>query len=110
MAMTGAKVNVSDFDKFGVEHMDPEQSKREQAYVIEQCKCQTCHNYVEGDSPIGYCQPLNGTSKKIHWENYDCMCETCPIYEEYALDRSHYCTRCSQFCQTFKEEAGAGHE
>jgi len=108
--MATANANISDYDKFGVELMNAEEHRKGQAYVTEKCKCQTCPNYVEGDSPIGYCFPLNGTSKKIHWENEDCCCESCPIYQEYGLDHHYFCTRCSQFCQSFKLEEGGGHE
>ena len=99
----------SDMDAFGVEHMGSEENARKQAQVIEGCKCASCPTYVEGDTPIGYCFPLVGTSKNIKWEK-DCICSTCPVFKEYELNHTHYCTRCSQFCQTFKSEVGGGHE
>jgi hypothetical protein len=99
----------SDMDAFGIESMGAEEHARKQSQVIESCKCPTCPTYVEGDSPIGYCFPLIGTSKKIQWEK-DCVCGTCPVYKEYELDHTHYCTRCSQFCQRFKSEGAGGQE
>ena len=69
----------SDMDAFGIESMSAEEHSRKQAQVIEGCKCATCPTYVEGDSPVGYCFPLIGTSKKIQWEK-DCICESCPVY------------------------------
>ncbi len=93
------------YDKFGIETMEGDEQKKKQDYVIKNCKCAGCPTYVEGDNPIGYCFPLLGTSKKIQWEK-DCVCESCPIYKEYALSHAHYCTRCSQVCQTLKLELG----
>ena len=93
------------YDKFGVESMSDEEHRQKQDYVIKNCKCQGCPTYVEGDNPIGYCFPLVGTSRKIQWEK-ECICSTCPIYKEYELGHTHYCTRCSQVCQTLKFELG----
>jgi hypothetical protein len=94
-------------DPFGVEKMGKEEHDERQAYVIKNCKCAGCPTYVEGDSPIGYCFPVIGSSKKIQWEK-ECVCETCPIYKEYELTHTFYCTRCSQFCQTVKTEGLGG--
>lgn len=91
------------FDKFGIQSMPKEEHDKKQSYVTKNCKCPGCPTYVKGDSPVGYCFPLIGTSKKIQWEK-DCICNTCPIFKEYELDHSHYCTRCSQVCQTLKTE------
>jgi len=90
-------------DKFGVENLGKDEYKKRQDYVIKNCKCKTCPTYVAGDAPTGYCYPTIGTSKKIQWEK-DCICESCPVYKEYELNLTHYCTRCSQFCQTMKIE------
>lgn len=96
-------VRVSQFDNFGVEDMSKEEYAGKQAYVIGKCLCANCPTYVKGDSPIGYCFPLVGTSKMIKWEK-DCICETCPVYKEYELTHTFYCTRCSQVCQAYKAE------
>ncbi len=93
------------YDKFGVEAMTEGEHKERQDYVIKNCKCPGCPTYVEGDQPTGYCFPLIGTSAKIQWEK-DCICATCPIYKEYELNHNHYCTRCSQTCQSLKFELG----
>ncbi len=98
---------VSKFDNFGVEEMDKEEYANKQAYVIKGCKCSECPTYVSGDTPTGYCFPLNGTSKKITNEE-QCICQTCPIYKEYELTHTFYCTRCSQVCQAYKGEALVG--
>ena len=96
-------------DKFGIETMERKDFQKKQDYVLKSCKCPGCPTYVKGDNPVGYCFPLIGTSKKIQWEK-DCICETCPIWKEYELDHTHYCTRCSEVCQDLKFEGGAGHE
>lgn len=88
-------------DKFDIDTMTDEQTKKKQDYVIKNCKCPSCTTYVKGDNPIGYCFPKIGTSKKIEWEK-DCLCETCPIYKEYDLNHTYYCTRCSEVCQSLK--------
>ena len=95
------------YDKFGVEKMSKEEHAKRQAYVIKNCKCAGCPTYVKGDSPIGYCFPLIGTSRKIQKE-VKCVCSTCSIYNEYELSHTYYCTRCSQVCQTVKSEGGYG--
>jgi len=100
---------ISAFDKFGIESMKREEFDAKQAYVIGKCLCTTCPTYVKGDAPTGYCFPLVGTSKSIKWEK-DCICEKCPIHAEYELTHTFYCTRCSQLCQAYKMEIGAGHE
>lgn len=100
---------VSDFDRFGVENMSEEEYAAKQNAIISMCICSQCPTYVEGDSPIGYCFPLVGTSKLIHKE-VECICERCPVYSEYELTHTFYCTRCSQLCQAYKSELGAGHE
>jgi len=94
-------------DNFGVEKMGKEEHQKMFDYVQKNCKCPECPTYVEGDTPVGYCFPVVGTSKKIQWEK-DCICGTCPILKEFELDHTYYCTRCSQFCQNLKREAGAG--
>ncbi len=93
-------------DKFGVETMEEAEYRNRQDYVVKNCKCAKCPTYIAGDAPIGYCFPLIGTSKKIQWEK-ECVCETCPIYKEYGLTHTFYCTRCSQVCQTLKTEGPA---
>ena len=103
-------VKISEFDNFGVEEMSKEEFEAKQKYVTGKCKCPGCPTYIKGDNPYGYCFPMVGTSKKIKRE-VDCMCGTCPVYKEYELTHSFYCTRCSQVCQAYKAEvAGAGHE
>jgi hypothetical protein len=94
-------------DKFGIETMDEADHKKRLEYVTKLCKCPGCPTYVKSDNPYAYCFPLIGTSKKIQWEK-DCICSTCPVYKEYELDHSFYCTRCSQFCQTLKIEGIGG--
>lgn len=96
-------------DKFGIESMTKEERQQRQEYVLKNCKCKGCPTYVEGDDPVGYCFPPIGTSRKIQWEK-ECICETCPIWKEFELEHTHYCTRCSEFCQNLKFEGGAGHE
>ncbi|MCK4738378.1 MAG: DUF2769 domain-containing protein [Deltaproteobacteria bacterium] len=88
-------------DSFGVEEMPTEELDAKQAELMKQCLCEDCPSYVAGDKPTAYCFPLFGTSKNIHMEK-DCMCSTCPVFKEYELDHNHYCTRCSQYCQTYK--------
>lgn len=94
-------------DRFGIESMSKEEFLKKQDYVTKKCKCPSCPTYVKGDAPTGYCFPLIGTSKKIQWEK-DCVCETCPIYKEYELTHTFYCTRCSQNCQALKTEVAGG--
>lgn len=93
-------------DRFGVETMEEVEYRKRQDYVVKNCKCAKCPTYIAGDAPVGYCFPLIGTSKKIQWEK-ECVCETCPIYGEYDLTHTFYCTRCSQVCQTLKTEGPA---
>lgn len=100
---------VSDFDNFGVEDMDAAQTKERQAYVLERCKCEGCPSFVQGDEFAGFCFPAFGTSDVIKHEK-DCLCRSCPVYGEYELNHTFYCTRCSQHCQAFKSEVGGGHE
>ena len=96
-------------DKFNLEKMTDAESAKKQDYVSKKCKCTGCPSYVKGDNPVAYCYPVIGTSKKIQWEK-ECVCATCPVYKEYELDYSFYCTRCSQSCQALKVEGGAGHD
>ena len=100
---------MSEYDNFGVEEMSKEEYAKKQDYVTKSCLCTKCPTYVQGDSPIGYCFPLVGVSRNIKWEK-GCICETCPVFKEYELTHTFYCTRCSQVCQTHKTEAGGGHE
>ncbi|MBI5344197.1 MAG: DUF2769 domain-containing protein [Deltaproteobacteria bacterium] len=95
------------FDKFDVETMTKEEHQKKQAYITKNCRCLKCPTYVQGDSPVGYCFPLVGTSRKIQWEK-SCVCNTCPIFKEYELNHTFYCTRCSQICQTLKVEVAGG--
>lgn len=99
----------SDTDNFGLENMSDEEYDARQADVASRCKCASCPSYVEGDETIGYCFPLIGTSKNIKWEK-ECICGTCPVYKEYELTHTHYCTRCSQLCQAYKTSSQGGHE
>lgn len=95
-------------DRFGIETMSKEEYQKKQDYIIKNCKCTGCPTYVKGDSPVGYCYPMIGTSQKIQWEK-DCKCQTCSIYKEYELTHTFYCTRCSQVCQALKaEDMGSG--
>lgn len=94
------------YDKFGIESMSKDEHEKRQEYVVKNCKCPGCPSYVEGDSPVGYCFPLIGTSNKIKSEK-DCICTTCPIYKEFELNHTFYCTRCSQVCQAMKAEGGS---
>lgn len=90
-------------DAFGVTEIDKAAYDKKYAYVTQNCKCKGCPTYVPGDAKIGFCFPLIGTSEKIQKEK-DCICGTCPIYKEYELNHTFYCTRCSQVCQTNKSE------
>lgn len=90
-------------DAFGVTVIDKAAYEKKQEYVIKNCKCPGCPTYVAGDAPVGYCFPLIGTSAKIQKE-VNCICGTCPIYKEYELNHTFYCTRCSQVCQMLKSE------
>lgn len=99
-------MRVSELDPFGVEEMSKEEYAARHASVIGKCLCSKCPTYVKDDSPVGYCYPLIGTSKNIKWEK-ECVCETCPIYNEYELTHTFYCTRCSQVCQAYKAEVAA---
>ena len=100
---------VSSFDNFGVEDMGKEEYAEKMAYVVQNCKCEGCPTYVKGDEKPGFCFPVIGTSSAIHHEE-SCLCSSCPIYEEYELSHTFYCTRCSQLCQTHKVEDAGGHE
>ncbi len=102
-------VKVSDFDNFGVEDMSQEEYRQKQAEILKLCQCTKCPTYVPGDEQTAYCFPLVGTSNVIKHEK-DCICETCPVYKEYELTHTFYCTRCSQVCQSYKSELGGGHE
>lgn len=99
----------SDSDNFGVEEMSDEAYDAKQADVVSRCKCESCPTYVKSDETIGYCFPLVGTSKNIKWEK-ECICGTCPVYKEYQLSHTYYCTRCSQLCQEYKTSSQGGHE
>ncbi|TAN60483.1 DUF2769 domain-containing protein [bacterium] len=94
-------------DRFGIDSMTEAEYNKKQEYVLKSCKCAGCPTYVKGDAPTGYCFPLIGTSKKIQWEK-DCVCGTCAMYKEYDLAHTHYCTRCSDTCQTIKTEGLGG--
>ncbi len=98
---------VHDFDNFGEEEMSNEVYKEKYAYVAENCKCSECPSYVEGDDMPAFCFPLGGTSKVIKAEK-GCICDTCPISVEFELNHAHYCTRCSQLCQTYKDNVSVG--
>lgn len=100
---------ISGFDKFGVEDMEKSKYGSKHAELMEQCLCNDCPSFVKGDSAQAYCFPMIGTSDVIHKEN-GCSCSTCPVYKEYDLNHSFYCTRCSQVCQSYKAEVGSGHE
>jgi len=101
---------IAKFDNFREENLSDEEYIKRQGYVLSKCKCPGCPTFVKGDNPEGaYCFPLVGTSKTIHWEK-ECVCATCPIYKEYELEHTFYCTRCSHLCQTYKKEIGSGHE
>ncbi len=102
-------VKVNQFDNFGVETMSPDQTKNAHEEIMTKCKCTECPTFVEGNEPQGYCFPVVGTSSVIKHEK-DCICTTCPVYKDYELSHTFYCTRCSQLCQAYKLEAGAGHE
>ncbi len=93
-------------DRFGIEGLSEAEYEKKMQYVLKSCKCQKCPTYIAGDAPTGYCFPPIGTSKKIQWEK-DCICNTCPISTEYDLTHTHYCTRCSQVCQSLKSEGPA---
>ncbi len=95
-------------DRFGVMDIDKEEYERKQAYVIKNCKCPSCPTFVPGDALTGYCFPSIGTSDNIKAEK-DCICNTCPVYKEYELNHTFYCTRCSQVCQALKIEGAAAH-
>lgn len=100
-------MKISDFDRFGEEGMSRAEYAKKQDYVVGKCLCKGCPSYVASDESIGYCFPLIGSSKAIQWEK-GCLCETCPVYKEYELDHTFYCTRCSQLCQTFKLDTAMG--
>jgi len=90
-------------DKFDINSMTPEEHRKKQEYVVSKCKCKSCPTYVEGDDTIGYCFPMIGTSKNIKWEK-DCICTSCDIWKEYALEHTHYCTRCSELSQIMQSQ------
>lgn len=100
---------IHEFDPFHVEDMGNEERAAKQAYVTSKCLCLTCPTYVAGDEAVGFCFPMNSKSTVIKWEK-DCLCSKCPVYSEVDLTHSFYCTRCSQVCQAYKAELGAGHE
>ena len=102
-------MKVDIFDNFGVEDFSKEEYAAKQAEIAKQCLCTGCPTYVEGDPTQGYCFPVVGTSDNIKKEK-DCVCGTCPVFKEFELSHSFYCTRCSQLCQAYKTEAGGGHE
>lgn len=95
-------------DRFGVTVIDKAEYDRKLTYVLKNCKCSGCPSFVPGDPQAGYCFPAIGTSAKIQFEK-DCICSTCPVFKEYELDHTFYCTRCSQVCQTLKTEGAAAH-
>lgn len=103
-------MKITDYDRFGEEGLSKQEYTKRQSEILKRCKCQACPTFVKGDNPAGaYCFPMVGTSKAIQWEK-ECICETCPIYKEYELEHTFFCTRCSQLCQTYKKEVGGGHE
>lgn len=101
-------------DKFGeLEMNEAEYAKKEKAILVV-CKCKGCPSFVSGDSMVedgieegAYCFPPVGGSKVIKWEK-DCICSTCPVYKEYDLEHTHYCTRCSELCQIEGGDAVGG--
>ncbi len=100
-------MKFSDFDKFGEEGMTKGEYVANQKSVEKNCLCATCPTYVKGDSSAAYCYPLIGTSAVIHTEK-GCLCETCPNFKEYELDKTFYCTRCSDLCQMQKVQVLSG--
>ena len=100
---------IDSFDNFGVEMMGKDEYKTKYKDIVNKCKCKECPSYVAGDAQTGYCFPMGGTSKVITLEK-GCVCESCPVWSEYELNHAHYCTRCSQLCQSYKTEGGFGHE
>lgn len=101
---------MGSFDNFGVEDMSKEAYRQKYAEILALCKCKECPSYVEGDDNTAFCFPLRGYSKVIKIEK-GCICDSCPVKAEFELtDHAHYCTRCSQLCQSYKAEAGGGHE
>jgi len=97
----------SEYDKFGEEGISRAEYVKKQTAVVGKCLCAGCPSYIKGDEMVGYCFPLNGASNVIKWEK-GCLCETCPVFKEYDLDHTYYCTRCSQACQTYKIDAAIG--
>ena len=101
-----------EYDNFGIEAMTKEEHAENLKKVLKECKCKGCPSFVEGDDPAGaYCFPLVGTGKAIQREK-DCVCSTCSVYQEYELNHNHYCTRCSEFCQslkTYSADSGMAH-
>ena len=100
-------MKLSDFDKFGEEGMTKEEYTKQQKSVEKNCLFIKCPTYVKGDPSVGYCYPLIGTSGVIHSEK-DCLCETCSNYKEFELDKTFYCTRCSDLCQMQKIQVLSG--
>ena len=101
--------NIDRFDNFGVEDMSKEAYAEKYAAVMASCICSECPSFVAGDPKTAYCFPLGGYSKVIKVEK-GCICDSCPVSKEYELNHAHYCTRCSQVCQSYKTELGGGHE
>lgn len=95
-------------DKFGEMEMSEAEYGKKKIYIAGFCKCSGCPSFVTGDKePGGYCFPPSGESKVIKWEK-DCVCGTCPVYKEYSLEHTHYCTRCSEYCQMENTVGGGG--
>ena len=100
---------IDSMDNFGVEMMGKDDYKAKYKEIAAMCKCKECPSYVKGDAMAAFCFPLGGTSKVIKVEK-GCVCDSCPVLKEYELNYAHYCTRCSQLCQSYKSEGGFGHE
>jgi len=97
----------SEFDNFGVEKMEGAEYQDRLQKIEQQCLCSGCPSFVAGDKNKSFCFPANGASNVIKVEK-ECLCQTCPVYKESELNSNHYCTRCSQLCQTNKAIGTSG--
>ncbi|VAW35634.1 hypothetical protein MNBD_DELTA02-1134 [hydrothermal vent metagenome] len=95
------------FDRFGVEKMSDEEYEACLQGLEKDCLCNGCSSYLPGDENTAFCFPVYGASSVIKVEN-ECLCTTCSVYKQYELENNHYCTRCSNLCQTYKEMGTSG--
>lgn len=78
--------------------MSPEELKQAEEKVKSVCICRSCPTFVEGAEPIGYCFPTIGKNDLIQEED-QCICPGCPVFSDFNLTKTYFCTRGSEIEQ-----------